>query len=206
MFLEQEPSPIHKKKGEATMNHAIKIVGFTGSLRRNSYNKSALQAAQALVPENTVLEIVELKHIPFFNEDVEVEGVPQAVAEFKAKLSEADAILIATPEYNYSIPPVLKNALDWASRGENLPLDGKPLAIMSASPSRFGGIRSQYHLRQVCVGLNLQPLNKPEVFIINADKKFDAEGNLTDEYTQKAIKKLLSALVEDTVNKKAVQR
>ncbi|QHI73615.1 NADPH-dependent FMN reductase [Aminipila terrae] len=179
------------------MDKVIKIVGFTGSLRRNSYNKAALRAAQMLLPENAVLDILDLAEIPFLNEDLEAQGLPASVADFKKTLSEADAILISTPEYNFSIPPVLKNALDWASRGEPLPLYGKPLAIMSASPSMLGGARVQYHLRQVCVSLNLIPLNKPEVFIANANTKFDEAGNLTDERTRKSIEALLKALVQN---------
>ena len=178
------------------MNKIINIIGFTGSLRLHSYNKAALRAAKDLLPEGSTLDIVDLSDIPFFNEDLEVEGIPQAVLDFKKKLSTADAILISTPEYNYSIPPVLKNALDWASRGTDLPLSGKPLAIMSASPSIFGGSRVQYHLRQVCVRLNLLPLNQPEVFIMKADTKFDKEGNLINETTQNSISKLLEALVD----------
>lgn len=178
------------------MDKKINIIGFTGSLRRKSYNMAALKAAKELLPEGVDMEIEDLSHIPFFNEDLEAEGVPQMVVDFKKKIVKADAILIATPEYNYSIPPVLKNALDWASRGKDAPVNGKPLAIMSASPSMLGGARVQYHLRQVCVGLNLMVINKPEVFITNANKKFDDEGKLIDEYTRNAILKLLLALVE----------
>ena len=174
----------------------INIVGFTGSLRRGSFNKAALQAAQELLPAGANLEILDVAAIPFFNEDVEKEGVPQVVLDFKAKVAAADAILISTPEYNYSIPPVLKNVLDWGSRGGENCWDGKPLAIMSASPGMFGGARAQYHLRQVCVILNLQPLNRPEVFIMGAHTKFDQDGKLTDEYTRNAIAKLLEALVQ----------
>lgn len=174
----------------------INIVAFTGSLRRGSFNKSALRAAQELMPAGASLEIIDLAPIPFFNEDLEAQGVPQVVMEFKEKIALADALLIATPEYNYSIPPVLKNALDWASRGTDSPLSGKPTAIMSASPGMFGGARAQYHLRQVCVILNLQPLNRPEVFIMSAHTKFDQDGKLTDEYTRNAIAKLLEALVQ----------
>ncbi|HWQ71101.1 MAG TPA: NADPH-dependent FMN reductase [Desulfitobacteriaceae bacterium] len=184
------------------MSEGLKILGFSGSLRRNSYNSAALRAAKELLPEGTSLEIADLSMIPFFNEDVEAEGFPQVVEDFKNKIAAADAILIATPEYNYSIPPVLKNALDWASRGEAKPLNGKPTAIMSASPSIFGGARAQYHLRQVCVVLNLQTLNRPEVFIMNADSKFDTEGKLTDEFTRNAIDKLLQALVDKVMMKK----
>ena len=175
----------------------IKIAGLTGSLRRDSYNKAALKAAGKLLPENAVLNIIDLSEIPFFNEDLEAQGLPASVSEFLEKLSEADAILISTPEYNYSIPPVLKNALDWASRGDKLPLFGKPVAIMSASPSIFGGARVQYHLRQVCVALNLIPINKPEVFITSANKKFDEVGNLINESTKNLMKKLLEALVQN---------
>jgi len=173
----------------------IKIVAFTGSLRVKSYNMAALRAAAEMLPEGVSMEIVDLSPIPFFNEDVEAEGVPQVIVDFKERLAEADAILISTPEYNYSIPPVLKNALDWASRGTKLPLSGKPLAIMSASPGIFGGARVQYHLRQVCVKLDLQTLNNPEVFITNANKKFDLDGNLIDDYTKRSIEKLLQTLI-----------
>jgi chromate reductase len=178
------------------MNKTINIIGFTGSLRLHSYNKAALHAAKNLLPEGVILEIVDISDIPFFNEDVEAIGMPKAVLDFKKKLATADAILISTPEYNYSIPPVLKNALDWVSRGTDLPLSGKPLAIMSASPSIFGGSRVQYHLRQVCVRLNLLPLNQPEVFIMKADTKFDKDGKLVNETTRNSISKLLEALVD----------
>ncbi len=178
------------------MDRTIRIAGFTGSLRCNSYNKAALRAAQTLLPENAVLDIIDLSDIPFLNEDVAAQGLPASVADFEKKLSQADAILISTPEYNFSIPPVLKNALDWVSKGDVLPLYGKPLAIMSASPSMLGGARVQYHLRQVCISLNLIPLNKPEVFIANANTKFDEAGNLVDEKTKEAIEGLLKALVQ----------
>lgn len=176
------------------MKEKLIIIGFTGSLRRNSYNKAALFAAKEMLPEGVELEILDISNLPFFNEDVEAQGVPQSVVEFKNKLSAADAVLISAPEYNYSIPPVLKNALDWASRGPDLPLYGKPLAIMSASLGMFGGARAQYHLRQVCVVLNLLPLNTPEVFIINASTKFDEDGKLTDEYYRASISELVQAL------------
>lgn len=184
------------------MDRKINIIGLTGSLRRNSYNRAALQAAKEILPEGVSLEIEDLSPIPFFNEDMEAEGIPQVVVEFKKKIEMADAILIATPEYNYSLPPVLKNALDWASRGKDAPVNGKPLAIMSASPSMLGGARVQYHLRQVCVGLNLMVVNKPEVFITFANKKFDEEGKLIDENTRNAITRLVQALVDKVTDSK----
>lgn len=180
------------------MDGHVNIVGFAGSLRRGSYNKAALRAAGELLPDSASLEIIDLTPIPFFNEDVEAEGIPPAVAAFKEKIASADALLIATPEYNFSVPPVLKNALDWASRGNDSPLNGKPLAIISASPGMFGGARAQYHLRQVCVSVNLLPLNKPEVFIMSAHTKFDEQGNLIDDHSRNSIAKLLQALVNWT--------
>lgn len=176
----------------------IKIAAFTGSLRKDSYNKAVLRAAGELLPDNAVIDIIDLADIPFLNEDEEAKGLPRTVKAFREKLFEADALLISTPEYNFSVPPVLKNALDWASRGEDLPLYGKPAAIVSASPSRLGGARVQYHLRQVCVSLNIIALNKPEVLIAHADEKFDREGKLTHERTRKSLSRLLEALVENT--------
>lgn len=176
----------------------IKIAGFTGSLRKGSYNLAALKAAQELMPEGAELEILDLAPLPFFNEDVEAAGIPQEVQEFNQKLLNADALLIATPEYNYSFPPALKNALDWASRDKAAPLNGKPLGIISASPGFMGGARAQYQLRQVCVILNLLPVNKPEVFIPGAAEKVDEAGNLTDQRAQKAITRLLQALIDKT--------
>lgn len=174
----------------------VKIIGIAGSLRQHSYNKSALLAAKGLLPEGVGLKIVDISNVPFFNEDVESVEVPKVVIDFKNKLLEADAFIIATPEYNYSIPGVLKNALDWASRGEKPPLSGKPLAIMSASPGMLGGSRVQYHLRQVAVALNMITINSPEVFITNAHEKFDLNGTIIDKDTEKRIEKLINELVD----------
>lgn len=178
----------------------VKVLGFAGSLRRDSYNKAALRAAGELLPPGMTLEICDLAPIPLFNEDVEREGYPAAVQDFKERIAAADALLISTPEYNYSIPGVLKNALDWASRppGQS-PLAGKPLAIMGVSTGYFGTIRAQYHLRQFCVILNMHPVNSPEVFIPGAAAKFDQEGRLTDGMFLEGISKLLQALQEWTV-------
>ena len=174
----------------------IKIAGFTGSLRKDSYNKAALRAAAELIPEGAELDLIDLADIPFYNEDEETKGLPPSVSSFREKLAAADGVLIATPEYNYSIPPVLKNALDWVSRGDDLPLYGKPAAILSVSQGMLGGARVQYHLRQVCVALNLLVLNKPEVFIGNAEEKFDEEGRLADKRSRDMLQRLLKALVQ----------
>lgn len=185
------------------MGETIKILGFAGSLRRESYNRSALRAAVKLVPQGAQLDTIELDNIPPYNGDHERE-LPQAVRAFKAAIKAADAILIVTPEYNYSIPGVLKNAIDWASRpyGDNA-WDGKTVGIMGASPGMLGTARAQYHLRQTFVFLNMFPLNKPEVMIAHADEKFDNEGNLKDQLTTQKIRELLESLIEWT---KALQK
>ena len=177
------------------MNRPVTILGFAGSLRKNSYNKALLRAAVGLVPEDAELEIFDLEGIPLFNQDLETQ-MPEKVKEFKVKIKATDAILIVTPEYNSSIPGVLKNAIDWASRpyGDNS-FEGKPVAVMSASVGMFGGVRAQYHLRQTFVFLNMHPVNKPEVIVTFAFQKIDENGRLTDETTRELIKELLENLV-----------
>jgi chromate reductase len=177
------------------MSEKISILGFAGSLRKGSYNKSLLKAAQEMVPENATLEVFDLERIPPFNQDLENQP-PEKVKEFKTKIRAADAILIATPEYNYSIPGVLKNAIDNASRpyGDNA-FDGKPAAIMGASIGMLGTARAQYHLRQSMVFLNMYPLNQPEVMVPFAQEKIDQNGRLTDQKTREKIKELLEVLV-----------
>ncbi|MGH9470686.1 MAG: NADPH-dependent FMN reductase [Terriglobia bacterium] len=177
------------------MNKPLTILGIAGSLRKGSYNRAALRSAQQLAPEDARIEIFDLDGIPGFNQDEE--GRPPAkVAELKSRIRAADAILFVTPEYNYSVPGVLKNAIDWASRpyGDNA-WDGKPVAVMGASVGSTGTARAQYHLRQSFVFLNMYPLNQPEVMIGNAAEKFDAQGNLTDEKTKQIMRRQLEALV-----------
>lgn len=177
------------------MNRLITILGFAGSLRKNSYNKSLLRAAMELVPKDAKLEIFDLEGIPPFNQDFETRP-PEKVKEFKAKIRAADAILIATPEYNYSIPGVLKNAIDWASRpyGDNA-FEDEPVAIIGASGGMIGSARAQYHLRQTFFFLNMHPINKPEVIVTFASEKIDEKGRVTDEKTREKIKELLESLV-----------
>lgn len=177
------------------MNETVSILAFAGSLRKSSYNKALLRAVSELVPEDAELEIFDLEGIPLFNQDLENQP-PQKVKEFKAKIRSADAILIATPEYNYSIPGVLKNAIDWASRpsGDSA-WKGKPVALMSASTGRFGGARAQYHLRQCFVYLDMCPLNRPEVMVSQAKDYFDDQGRLKDKEVRQHISELLNGLV-----------
>ena len=180
------------------MADEVNMLGFAGSLRRQSYNRAALQAAVNVVPSGITLNTFDLDGIPPFNQDHEKEP-PPAVRQFKAAIVEADAILIVTPEYNYSVPGVLKNAIDWASRpyGDSA-WDGKPVGIMGASVGMLGTGRAQYHLRQMFVFLNMVPLNQPEVMIANADEKFDENGNLKDEKTAQKIRELIEALADWT--------
>jgi Predicted flavoprotein len=179
------------------MTEPIRILGIAGSLRRDSYNKFALRAATQLVPEGASIEIFDLDGIPGFNQDEE-QNPPAKIVEFKKKIREADAILFVTPEYNYSVPGVLKNAIDWASRpyGDSA-WSGKPAAVMGASIGSIATARAQYHLRQMFVFLNVYAILQPEVMIGNAHEKFDAEGNLTDETTKNLMRQLLQNLVAE---------
>lgn len=174
----------------------LNILGIVGSLRKASFNHFAMKAAQELLPEGVTLEIVDLHGIPVFNQDDEL-APPAAVVEFKQKILAADAILFATPEYNYSLPGGLKNAIDWASRPYvQSAWQGKPAAIMGASIGNIGTARAQYDLRKVLVALDMPVVVQPEIMIGNAAQRFDQDGKLTDEPTRKYIGKLLSALVE----------
>jgi chromate reductase, NAD(P)H dehydrogenase (quinone) len=177
------------------MNQKVHILGFAGSLRKQSYNKAILAAALEAIPDDASLEVFDLEGIPPFNQDLELQP-PDKVKEFKARIRAADAILIATPEYNYSIPGVLKNAIDWASRpyGDNA-FDGKPVAVMGASIGTLGTARAQYDLRRSFVFLNMLPLNQPEVMVSFAQDKVDSKGRVTDENTRKKIKELLESLI-----------
>jgi chromate reductase len=170
----------------------MKILGISGSLRKNSYNTAALRAAQELLPQGVTLEIFDLSPIPLYNE--EIEPFPPAVQALRERIAEADALLIATPEYNHSISGVLKNALDWASCAPDPPCKNKPVAIFGASTGRFGTLRAQLHLREVCSALEMLVLPKPELYISHAREKFDAQGRLIDERTRQQLRALVEAL------------
>jgi chromate reductase, NAD(P)H dehydrogenase (quinone) len=182
----------------------INLVGFGGSLREGSFNQALLEAgvlleeAMHICPAEGKLEIFDgIGDFPLYSQDLEAK-MPDVVKVFKNKIKQADAILIATPEYDYSLPGYLKNAIDWASRpyGDNS-FDDKPAAIMSASPGMLGGVRAQYALRQTCVFLNLHLLNKPEVLVPSIHEKIK-DGKLVDAYTTEKIQELLVALCEWT--------
>jgi chromate reductase len=181
------------------------VLGLAGSLRRASFNRGLIRAARAVAPQGVIVEPFELATIPLYDADVDAQGPPEPVRLLKERIALSDALLIATPEYNYSIPGVLKNALDWASRptrrpgtGEQpvpSPLGHKPVAIQGASSGGFGTVRAQLALRQVFVFTDSPCLVKPEVLVSGAGGKFDADGNLTDEPTREAVRAQLVALV-----------
>lgn len=179
----------------------INILAFAGSLRKQSYNKSAILAAKELAPEGVSVTIFDLTGIPLYSGDVEAQGMPERVQEFRDAIKAADAVLIATPEYNHFISGVLKNALDWASRTveDVKPLQSKPVAIMGATPGGLGTARAQLQLRALLSVLRMQLLVEPEVYISKAHEVFDAEGKLQDERTKDAIKALLQGLKEWTL-------
>src|ERR1044072_1702439 len=180
------------------MNKPIRILGIAGSLRRDSYNRAALRAATGLVPEGATIDTFELDGIPGLNQDEE-QNPPAKVAELKRLIRESDAVLFVTPEYNYSIPGVLKNAIEWASRpyGDRASR-GAPAPIVGAVIGTIGTARAQYPLRQMMVFLNMFPVPQPEVMIANASKRFDAQGNLTDNTSKEFIRQLLQNLVDWT--------
>ncbi len=176
------------------MSRPVRVLGFAGSLRQGSYNRAVLRAAGELAPEGMSLEVFDLSPIPLYNADVEVAGVPEPVRQFKERIAAADALLIVTPEYLYSVPGVLKNALDWASRpSKDSPLNRKPVAITGAG-GLFGTVRAQGHLRQILLHNGVLVMTKPEVYITRCREKFDANGRLVDESDRAAIRALLEAL------------
>ena len=181
------------------MTSVINVLGISGSLRKGSLNTAALRAAVELAPADMKITFAEIGDLPLYNEDVREQGYPETVQRVREQVRVADAILFVTPEYNYSIPGVLKNAIDWISRPPEQPFAGKPAAIMGVSPALLGTARAQYHLRQVGVYLDLLFLNKPEVMIGSATTRFDADGNLTDAATREHVQKQLIALREWTL-------
>jgi chromate reductase, NAD(P)H dehydrogenase (quinone) len=176
------------------MSKPLHFLAISGSLRKTSVNSAALRALIPLLPAHITIEMADLSALPMYNDDVRVAGYPQAAEALRAQIAKADAVIIATPEYNFTIPGVLKNAIDWVSRAPTQPFDGKPVAIMGASPGPVGTARAQYDLRKILVYLNAFPINKPEIMIGMAPSKFSSEGELTDEATRGFLKQMLTAL------------
>jgi chromate reductase len=181
------------------MSDYIQLVGMSGSLRKGSYNTMLLKAALQLLPTDVSMEIISIEDISLYNADLDLPAAkqrPEAVEHFRKMLTDADGILISSPEYNYSIPGGLKNAIDWASRGEDSPLLHKPIAVMGATTGLWGTTRMQLAFHNVFLFLDMKPVYKPEVLVAQAEKKFDKDGNLIDEMAKKLIKQKLEALKE----------
>lgn len=171
---------------------ADRIIALAGSLRRRSFNRALIHAAQELAPDGMTIDLVEIGELPFYNADVESEGDPPAVADFKASLRTADGLLFATPEYNDGIPGLLTNAIDWGSRlPGRAPLTGKPVALMGASPSQIGTARAQLHLRLLLSHVQARVLPPPELLVASAHDRFDADLKLVHESTRRVLSQLL---------------
>jgi chromate reductase len=173
---------------------SIKLLGISGSLRVLSYNTGALRAVESLLPEGTTFSAANLAPLPFYSADVEQRGFPEAVVSFRAQVAAADALIFAIPEYNFSVPGVLKNALEWLSRPPNPPAEGKACAVFGASISPLGTARGQFHFRHICVSLNMIAVNAPHVDIASAKTKFDAESRLTDQGALDLVRQLVVEL------------
>lgn len=173
----------------------VTILGISGSGRKRSYNSALLEAAKQLLPEDATLEVVDVSRLPLYNQDLE-HDLPEVVKELKKKIRSADAILIATPEHNYSVTAVLKNAIEWGNRPpRDASWGGKPAAVISASTSLRGGVRAQLHLRQIMIDLNMYPINRPLLMVANASDKFSEDLKLTDNESLQTLRDVLSSLV-----------
>ncbi len=184
-----------QKQGAEKAMSEFRILAISGSLRKGSYNTASLRAAQELAPPGVTIEIAEIGDIPLYNDDIREKAYPDSVQRLRKQIAESDAVLFATPEYNYSVSAPLKNAFDWVSRPPNQPLMNKPVAIISASGGPIGGTRAQYHLRHMLVATNSHPLNNPQVMIGNAASKFGEDGQFNDEVGRELIQQLIEALV-----------
>jgi len=179
------------------MNSQLVFAGISGSLRKGSYNSMLLQNVAELLPAGVTLRILSIADIPLYNADQDIPDAsarPEPVQRFRDQLAEAKAIVVVSPEYNYSIPGGLKNAIDWASRGEDSPLLQKPIAVMGATQGLWGTTRMQQEFHPVFQYLNMRPVYKPEILVAQAKNKFDKQGNLTDQKTKDLIRQKLEAL------------
>ncbi|WP_119069709.1 NADPH-dependent FMN reductase [Aggregatilinea lenta] len=199
-------TPLVTQEATQLSDQTLRVLGFAGSLRKNSLNRALLRAAQELTPDSMELSIFDLAHIPLYNPDVDQDGVrPPSVELFKQAITGADALLVATPEYNHSMSGVLKNALDWASRpAGRSPLSGKPAAIMGATGGLWGTIRAQDDLRNVLTATGVHVvLRRPELLVAQAAQKFDEQGRLADETTRTLLSQLLVVLRDWTLRLRA---
>jgi chromate reductase len=185
------------------MAEHIHLVGFSGSLRKKSFNTYLLHAVKEVLPEGVSLEIASIADLPLYNADLDIpaaEARPEAVASLRELLAKADGFIFSSPEYNYSIPGGLKNMIDWASRGKDSPLVGKPVALMGATPGLWGTVRMQQAFLPVFQYLDMPYANKPEILVAGANQKFDENGKLTDETSRKLLGQKMEALKELILN------
>jgi chromate reductase, NAD(P)H dehydrogenase (quinone) len=185
---------------------AIRLLGISGSLRKQSYNSGALRAIATILPQGMSFSTADLSPLPFYSSDVEQSGFPDAVKKFRSDVAAADALIFAVPEYNFSLPGVLKNALEWLSRQPDPPAYGKTCAVFGASVSPLGTARGQFHFRHVCVSLNMMLVNAPHVDINNAKDKFDDHGTLTDKAVLDSLRQLILELKKLTLQLCAVPK
>lgn len=181
------------------MSNTIHLTGISGSLRKGSYNTSLLHIAKELLPEGVTMDIFPIGDLPLYNADLDIPAAkerPSSVQAFRDLLTKSSGLVIASPEYNYGIPGVLKNAIDWASRGTDSPLLQKPVAIMGATIGMWGTVRMQLDFLNIFLYLNMKPVYKPEVLIAQAQHKFDEQGNLKDDAAKDLIRQKLQALKE----------
>jgi chromate reductase len=170
------------------------IIGIAGSLRRDSFNRRLLRVAATLAPPGMSIDLYEdLRSIPLFNEDLEAEGAPGSVAQLRDTVAHAGGLLIATPEYNQSLPGVVKNLVDWLSRGEPAVLEGKPVGILGASPGNWGTRLAQAALRQTLTACGAWVMPTPQVYLRDASRLFDMEGHLTDPAAMKSLASFIRA-------------
>jgi chromate reductase len=181
----------------------IRILGIVGSLRKGSYNRALLRAAIELAPDGMEISIFDneiMSAIPLYNEDIRIQAVPKPVRILKQEIKQADGLIFAIPEYNFSVSGVLKNAIDWVSRPPNeSPLNGKPVAIMGASSGISGTIRAQMHFKQISTATNMLLVNRPQVYVANSADKFDSDGRLRDEDARHFIGLLMKELLDWTL-------
>jgi chromate reductase len=168
------------------MSEPIKLAAFCGSLRKASFNRMVLEAFAARLPAGCTMQTLEVGDWPQYDADLQAKGFPDKILAAQKTILDAGAVVFASPEYNYSVPGALKNAIDWLSRTTPQPFAGKPVAILGASQGLLGSARMQYHLRQILVFLDAHPVNRPEVMIAQAQTKF-VDGKLTDEATGKML-------------------
>ncbi len=180
----------------------MRILGICGSLRRKSYNLAALKTAGELMPAAMKLEIAAIGELPIYDFDLQEKGFPAAATKLRDQIVSADALLFASPEYNWTVGAPLKNAIDWMSRFQPQPFMNKPAAVFSASGGPMGGVRGQYDLRRILSGLGVHWLARPEIFIGMAASKFSPEGRLTDETARKLMTEQMAGLLDWIVRMK----